>query len=179
LGNANLSLTIADDSHNHTVSNVDGLATCLAGKAGTNGSLGQNFCANIFCSDCCVKSPRLCATTCVVSSVVCGVTTRGTTACFTDFNSTSDCRCKENITEVEDAYTKLGQVRGVNYNWKDSGKYTLGVIAQEVEEVFPELVNTDEDGFKAVNYNGLVGVLVETVKCLQGKVEELENGSKG
>ena len=67
----------------------------------------------------------------------------------------------------------------MNYNWKDSGKYTLGVIAQEVEEAFPELVTTDEDGFKAVNYNGLVGVLVETVKCLQGKVEELENGSKG
>ena len=64
-------------------------------------------------------------------------------------------------------------------NWKDSGKYTLGVIAQEVEDAFPELVTTDGEGFKSVNYNGIVGVLVETVKCLQGKVEELENGSKG
>ncbi len=80
---------------------------------------------------------------------------------------------------MDNAYCKIGQIRGVNYNWKDSGKYTLGVIAQEVEEAFPELVTTDEDGFKAVNYNGIVGVLVETVKCLQGKVEELENGSKG
>ena len=230
LGNANLSLTIADDSHNHTVANVDGLATCLSGKATTgcvntlatcdgnivtclgtkaptNGSLANNFSANCFCADICAMSPIVCASTkvcapivcgtsclrgqyvysagcicaaaCFTSPVVCGVTTRGTTACFTDFNSTSDCRCKENITEVEDAYTRVGQIRGVNYNWKDSGKYTLGVIAQEVEEAFPELVTTDEDGFKAVNYNGLVGVLVETVKCLQSKVEELENGSKG
>ena len=63
--------------------------------------------------------------------------------------------------------------------WKDSGKYTLGVVAQEVEEVFPELVTTDDEGFKSVNYNGLVGALIETVKCLQSKVEDLENDSKG
>jgi hypothetical protein len=123
---------------------------------------------NCHCVECCLKT-----------NVVCGVTTRGTTACFTDFNSTSDCRCKDNIATVEDAYTKLGQIRGVNYNWKDSGKYTMGVVAQEVEEAFPELVTTDDDGYKSVNYNGLVGALIETVKCLQGKVEELENGSKG
>jgi hypothetical protein len=67
----------------------------------------------------------------------------------------------------------------VNYNWKDSGKYTLGVVAQEVEEVLPELISTDGEGYKSVNYNGLIGVLIESVKCLQEKVEELENGSKG
>jgi len=90
LGNANLSLTIADDSHNHTVANVDGLATCLSGKATTtcagtivtclgtkassNGSLGTNFCANIFCSDTCMKSPIMCGTTCVVAPIVCATT---------------------------------------------------------------------------------------------------------
>ena len=131
------------------------------------------------CAWCCTKSKVICGVCCLKSVVVCGSTTRGTTACFTDFNSTSDCRCKDNITTVENAYCKIGQIRGVNYNWKDSGKYTLGVVAQEVEEAFPELVTTDGDGFKAVNYNGIVGVLVETVKCLQSKVEELENGSKG
>ncbi|MAO22606.1 MAG: hypothetical protein CMJ25_17805, partial [Phycisphaerae bacterium] len=131
------------------------------------------------CAWCCTKSKIICGVCCLTSNVVCGPTTRGTTACFTDFNSTSDCRCKDNITTVENAYCKIGSIRGVNYNWKDSGKYTLGVVAQEVEEAFPELVTTDDDGFKAVNYNGIVGVLVETVKCLQSKVEELENGSKG
>ncbi len=131
------------------------------------------------CAWCCTKSKIICGVCCLTSNVVCGPTTRGTTACFTDFNSTSDCRCKDNITTVENAYCKIGSIRGVNYNWKDSGKYTLGVVAQEVEEAFPELVTTDDDGFKSVNYNGIVGVLVETVKCLQSKVEELENGSKG
>jgi len=131
------------------------------------------------CAWCCTKSKIICGVDCLTSNVVCGPTTRGTTACFTDFNSTSDCRCKDNITTVENAYCKIGPIRGVNYNWKDSGKYTLGVVAQEVEEAFPELVTTDDDGFKSVNYNGIVGVLVETVKCLQSKVEELENGSKG
>ena len=127
----------------------------------------------------CLHSAIVCASNCSKSPVVCGVTTRGTTACFTDFNSTSDCRCKDNIATVENAYCKIGQIRGVNYNWKDSGKYTMGVVAQEVEEAFPELVITDDDGYKSVNYNGLVGALIETVKCLQGKVEELENGSQG
>lgn len=148
---------------------------CAPIVCGTSCLRGQYvYSGGIVCAATCVE-----AANCVKSGVVCGTTTRGTTACFTDFNSTSDCRCKDNITTVDNAYCKIGSIRGVNYNWKDSGKYTLGVIAQEVEEAFPELVTTDEDGFKAVNYNGLVGVLVETVKCLQGKVEELENGSKG
>jgi hypothetical protein len=124
---------------------------------------------NCHCVECCVKA-----------NIVCGVSAvRTNVACAVDFNSTSDCRCKDNIVTVEDAYCKIGQIRGVNYSWKDSGKYTMGVVAQEVEEAFPELVITDDDGYKSVNYNGLVGALIETVKCLQGKVEELENGSKG
>ena len=180
LGNATLTLTIADDSHNHTVANVDGLATCLsakasttcagtivtclAGKAAIAGVATQNFSAKCVTGANCMIAPVICGTTCVVAP---------------DINATSDCRCKSNIVTVENAYCKLNQIRGVNYNWKDSGKYTIGVIAQEVEEVLPELVTTDDDGMKAVNYNGIVGVLVETVKCLQSKVEELENGSKG
>ena len=91
LGNANLSLTIADDSHNHTVANVDGLATCLSGKASTtcassivtclggkatsSGSFGTNFCANIFCSDVCVKSPTICSTGTVFGSTLCATGT--------------------------------------------------------------------------------------------------------
>ena len=124
---------------------------------------------------CCTHSPKICGSSCVVSPIVCGTTC----VVAPDINATSDCRCKDNITTVENAYCKIGQIRGVNYNWKDSGKYTLGVVAQEVEEVLPELVTEDDEGFKSVNYNGLVGVLIETVKCLQDKVEELENGSKG
>ena len=195
-GNVNLTVAVVDDSHNHTVANVDGLATCLSGKAATNGSNDNDFNANCLYADVKVCSPIVCGSTCLRgqfvysagivegatclhSPVVCATTAvRTATVCATDFNSTSDCRCKDNITTVENAYCKIGQIRGVNYNWKDSGKYTLGVVAQEVEQTFPELVTEDDNGFKAVNYNGLVGVLIETVKTLQAKVEDLENGSK-
>jgi hypothetical protein len=50
----------------------------------------------------------------------------------------------------------------------------MGVIAQEVEAVFPELVHTDERGVKMVSYNGLVGVLIEAVKELDARLEDLE-----
>jgi hypothetical protein len=134
-----------------------------------------SYTAGCHCATSCLVSPTICGATCVHSDIICGITAvRTATVCATDFNSTSDCRCKENIATVDNAYCKIGQIRGVNYNWKESGKYTMGVVAQEVEEAFPELVTTDDDGYKSVNYNGLVGALIETVKCLQGKVEELE-----
>ena len=136
----------------------------MAGKAAIAGVATQNFSALCVIGANCLIAPVICGTTCIVAP---------------DINATSDCRCKSNIVTVTNAYRKLSQIRGVNYNWKDSGKYTIGVIAQEVEEVLPELVSTDNEGMKAVNYNGIIGVLVETVKCLQTKVEELENGSKG
>ena len=95
-----------------------------------------------------------------------------------DVNSTSDINLKENVQTVENAYDKVSNLRGVNFNWKDSGKYSMGVIAQEVEEIIPEVVLTNEEGTKSVNYQAMVGVLIEAVKTLQAKVEDLENGSK-
>ena len=57
---------------------------------------------------------------------------------------------------------------------KQAGTYDLGVIAQEVEEIFPALVTVDEFGYRRVNYNGLVGVLFAAVSELHAKVNELE-----
>ena len=164
-------------------------AACVKSQVICGAAALRGVCAE---TSTCSKTPIACVTSCVIGPAYVGQTCGCATACFKstivcgttcvvapDINATSDCRCKENITTVENAYCKIGQIRGVNYNWKDSGKYTLGVVAQEVEEAFPELVTTDDDGYKSVNYNGLVGALIETVKCLQGKVEELENGSKG
>jgi hypothetical protein len=90
----------------------------------------------------------------------------------TDFNSTSDISVKENISTFENGLGVINQLRGVNYNWKESGKKSIGVIAQELEKVLPELVKDGE--IKSVNYNGLVGVLIEAVKELSAEVEELK-----
>jgi len=99
----------------------------------------------------------------------------------------SDARKKENITTVTDALTKVSQLRGVDFNWraKWGGHADSGVIAQEVENILPNLVitqegarDTDDDGnsvvMKHVNYNGLWGVMIEAVKVLITKNEALE-----
>ena len=94
------------------------------------------------------------------------------TVAAANFNSTSDAAVKENVSLIEDAVDKIVQVDGVNFTWKETGLPSIGVIAQNVETVFPELVTgTDK---KAVNYNGLVGVLIETVKEQQKQIENLQ-----
>ena len=89
----------------------------------------------------------------------------------TDFNSTSDENLKENIRTIEDPLAKVVQIRGVNFDWKENQKPSVGVIAQEVEKVFPELVANGEK--KTVNYNGLIGLLIEVVKEQQTQINSL------
>lgn len=91
---------------------------------------------------------------------------------------TSDRRYKKNIKALTNALYKTSQLRGVSYNWKDSNRSQsnqIGVIAQEVEEVYPEFVHTDDKGMKAVNYAQLTAVLIEAIKELNTKVEALES----
>jgi hypothetical protein len=90
----------------------------------------------------------------------------------TDFNSTSDINLKENIKPLEDSLNKVLQLNGVSFDWKETQQPSVGVIAQELEKVFPELVKTGEN--KSVNYNGLIGVLIEAVKEQQKQIEELK-----
>ena len=90
----------------------------------------------------------------------------------TDFNSTSDIKLKENIKTVENSLNTLTQLRGVSFDWKETGKGSYGVIAQELEEILPDLVKNGE--VKSVNYNGLIGVLIEAVKELSEEVKELK-----
>ena len=80
-----------------------------------------------------------------------------------DFNSTSDINLKENIRQVESASELVSKLEGVHFSWKETGKETIGVIAQQIEEHLPQLVQTG-DTHKTVNYNGLIGVLIEAVK---------------
>ena len=83
----------------------------------------------------------------------------------TDFDSLSDFNLKTNIQKIDDSLAKVIQIRGVTFNWKDTNRGSAGVIAQEVEKVLPELVNGEE--IKTVNYNGVIGALVEAVKELK------------
>ena len=89
-----------------------------------------------------------------------------------DFNSTSDENLKTNIQTIESSLDTLQQLRGVTFDWKGNNKSSIGVIAQELEQVLPQLV-TDGDP-KTVNYNGLIGVLIEAVKELSAEVQELK-----
>ncbi len=90
-----------------------------------------------------------------------------------NFNSSSDINLKENIHTVENSLETIQSLRGVSFDWKESGKKSYGVIAQELEEILPELVSSGE--IKTVNYNGIIGVLIEAVKELKREIEDLKN----
>ena len=102
----------------------------------------------------------------------------------------SDARLKTNVNTIDNALDIVDQLRGVSFDWIESGKHSIGVIAQEVEKVLPELVITQEvtDGqteenpnpetkeIKSVDYGKMVGVLINAIKELRAEVDELKGG---
>jgi hypothetical protein len=112
------------------------------------------------------------------------------------FNGSSDARLKTNVRQVEGALDKLDRIRGTAFEWAETespyalggppGQTGIGVVAQEVEEVFPEVVSTydvtyaepdreDKEEYMAVDYNGLTSVLIEAVKELKAQNEALRS----
>ena len=91
----------------------------------------------------------------------------------TDFNTTSDRNLKTNIATISDPILKINQLRGVSFNWLENSKPAMGVIADEVQEIIPEIVNDTDP--KTVNYNGLIGLLIEVVKDQQSQINELRD----
>ena len=104
--------------------------------------------------------------------------------------SSSDIRFKENVTPISDALFKIQQIRGVEFDWisdKEHHAYDghdVGVIAQEVEKVLPEVVATRDSGYKAVKYEKMMPLLIEAIKeqqeqieKLKQQIEEIKNGS--
>ena len=91
----------------------------------------------------------------------------------TDINSTSDLKLKKNVLVIDNAVDKIKSITGVTFQWKESEEISAGVIAQDVEMHLPELVK-ESSGAKTVNYNGLVGVLIEVVKEQQNQLDELK-----
>ena len=99
----------------------------------------------------------------------------------------SDLRIKENIRTVDNALDKVQSMRGVYFDRKDTGKASVGVIAQEIEQILPEVVETQDtrtdenkDGLsdlKTVSYGNIVGVLIEAIKELRAEVAELKEAN--
>ena len=92
----------------------------------------------------------------------------------TTFNSLSDINKKENIKTLENSLEKVLLMRGVSYRWKENNLPSIGLIAQEVEKIIPELVSSDEQGQKTLNYGNMIGVLIESIKEQQKIIVELE-----
>ena len=89
------------------------------------------------------------------------------------FLYSSDERLKNNIQGIGDPLGKIMKLNGVSYTWKDSGEKGIGLTAQNVEGVFPELVRTDSaSGMKSVEYGNLVAPLIEAVKEQQKMINE-------
>jgi hypothetical protein len=113
-----------------------------------------------------------------------GATTRFTfdtgTGNFTasgDINSNSDERLKENIDTIQGALNKVLALRGVTFNLKDNpSERKIGLIAQEVEKIIPEVVKEDrsEDRILSVSYANIVALLIEAIKEQQEQIDKLK-----
>jgi hypothetical protein len=106
------------------------------------------------------------------------ITATGDVIAFT----TSDKRLKDNLTLITKPLEKISKISGYEFDWNDKqdtySGHDVGVVAQEVEQVLPEVVTEREDGLKAVKYDKLVPLLIESIKELTAKVEKLESQLK-
>jgi hypothetical protein len=104
----------------------------------------------------------------------------------TSISTCSDIRYKKNITQIPNALSTLQQLNGVYYDWKVAdfpskhfnNNRQIGLIAQEVEKVYPELVETDKDGYKSVDYAKLTPILLEAMKEMQAEMQVLKAAVK-
>jgi hypothetical protein len=89
----------------------------------------------------------------------------------------SSKRWKNNIKPIEGALDKVKQLRGVTFNWKSNGEHDIGMIAEEVGKVLPELVEYEENGVdaKSLDYARLAALLIEAVKEQQKEIDGLKN----
>lgn len=117
--------------------------------------------------------------------------TAGTVRATNDITAffSSDMTLKTNVTKIQNALSKVNSINGVEFDWTDDyieknggedgyfvRKHDIGVIAQEIEKVLPEVVATREDGIKAVKYDRIVPLLIEAIKELKDEIEELKSG---
>jgi hypothetical protein len=167
-------LTVAGGIH-VSVGNVTGQGIILADD-GDIVDLNDGYCAMRFSSGVRVHSGNR------TGSAVVALTSGGAVIAsgdITAFGSPSDIKLKYNIENIPNALEKLLTLNGVNFNYKKDGARSTGVIAQEVEEVLPEVIYeaTNPEGtehFKAVRYGNMVGLLIEAIKEQQAHINRLE-----
>ena len=99
-----------------------------------------------------------------------GVSVTGDMTASGNVTAYSDAKLKTEISSIDNALDIVGKLRGVNYKWLSNGQADIGVIAQEVEEVVPEVVKTSEDGTKSVDYGRLVSILINAVNELKEEI---------
>ena len=95
------------------------------------------------------------------------------------YGQSSDISLKENISTLDNPLAKVMQIRGTEYDWKEGNQnysgHDIGVIAQDIEKVLPEAVSTKPDGTKGVHYNKLIPLLIEAVKDLSNKIDDIKD----
>ena len=110
-----------------------------------------------------------------------GLTINGSITATGDITAyySSDIRFKDNVVVIGDALDKVKKLRGVKWDWNDSASEVTkaapntGLIAQEVQQVLPEVVKEREDGYLGLDYSKMVGLLVEAIKEQQNKIDNL------
>lgn len=90
------------------------------------------------------------------------------------FYYSSDESLKKNVQTLENSLNKILNLRGVSFDWKSDDSENIGLIAQEVEKIFPELVGENSKGLKSVEYANLVAPIIEAIKEQQKIIENLE-----
>mgnify|MGYP001430219471 CR=1 FL=1 len=226
-GTTSINVTIADDSHNHTIANVDGLQAALDGKLSTSGKAadsnlldgldstafikksGDNMSGNfginngsptIFLQDTDNRSSMIHCNSnlfyilrgsgtnstswatyngnwpLVINLENNDATFGGNLTAVGNVTAYSDERLKSNIKTIEGAVDTVKALRGVTFEKDD--KASLGVIAQEVQKVLPELVH-EGDEYLSVAYGNMVGLLIEAIKEQQTQIDELKAKLEG
>jgi hypothetical protein len=89
--------------------------------------------------------------------------------------SNSDERLKENIYPIDNALSRVGQIEGVYFDWKKGGDRQVGVIAQQVQKVLPEVVSEDKESYLSVDYSKIVPLLIEAINEQNSVIQDLED----
>ena len=87
----------------------------------------------------------------------------------------SDERLKNDIQDIEEGLDKIKSLTGVTYIQKDQTRRDAGVVAQDVQNIIPEVVYEDSNSYLSVNYNGLIPYLIESIKELEQRLKNLED----
>jgi len=183
LGNVSFATTIAADSvalGTDTTGNYVATITAGTGVSSTGATTGEGIAHTISIGQAVATSSNV-----QFNSLGVGMAASATAGRIDATNdivafSSSDIRFKENIKPIENPIEKIRKISGNTYDWKEENKIEhgyegndVGVIAQEIEAVLPQLVQTRESGYKAVKYDKLVALLIEGIKEQQLQIEQL------